>query len=190
MEEYVSECDIHEDSAWGRRTAKNWILKLAVVRILFPDPHMPLQSFIININYPVGGEWVNNYHQTSGFRSTFAKESTTCATGSEQPSFSVVSSILAPRERNHFAILFNGLFIFLRKIFWLYDFLDFPLLQPTITLKCEMYLKLTKAMSHPTSPILFRLEEVGQQQTECKAEEQRDLGLLPALCLQSCSSVT
>ena len=40
----------------GDERRKNCMLKLAVVRILFPKPHMLLLSFIININYPVGEE--------------------------------------------------------------------------------------------------------------------------------------
>lgn len=54
----------------GDEQRKNCILKLAVVRILFPEPHMLLLSFIININYPVGEERDNIHHQASGFGNT------------------------------------------------------------------------------------------------------------------------
>lgn len=54
----------------GDEWIKNCILKLAVVRILFPKPHMLLLSFIININYPVGEERDNIHHQASGFGNT------------------------------------------------------------------------------------------------------------------------
>lgn len=72
-------------------------------------------------------------------------------------------------EKGITGILFYGFIILLHKTFWLYDFLDFPLLQATIPLKCEMYLQLTKAMSHPTSLISLRLEEVTHYHTEYKA---------------------
>lgn len=72
----------------GKWTVKSGILKLAVVRILFPKPHMLLFSFIININYPAGEERFNVYHQTSGFGKSFAEENTTCEIRSVQPPFS------------------------------------------------------------------------------------------------------
>lgn len=88
---------------------KNSILKLTVVRILLPKPHMLLFSFIININYPVGEERVNIHHQTSGFGKSFAELNTTCEAESVQPPFSGgLRQVVSSRERNKFVILRYG----------------------------------------------------------------------------------
>jgi hypothetical protein len=74
------------------------ILKLALVRILFPKPCMLLFSFIININYPVGRKRVNIHHQTSGFENSFLEKNITCETESIQPPSPAVTSSLAYRK--------------------------------------------------------------------------------------------
>lgn len=89
----------------GDEQRKNCILKLAVVRILFPKPHMLLLSFIININYPVGEERDNIHHQASGFGNTLL--GTQHVNGSCALHSLLVSGSIASRERNPFAILFD-----------------------------------------------------------------------------------
>lgn len=143
---------------WRRWTVKNWILKLVVVRILFPIPHMLLLSFIININYPVGEERVNIHLQTSGLKTTLQIKAT-WGSGSGQPLFSRVLGSLASRERSPFVLHSMVLFAVLHKTFWLHNFLDFCLLNAMIPLTSKMYLKLAKECFIPPLRFLLGLEK-------------------------------
>ena len=119
-------------------------MKLAVVRILFPKPHMLLFSFTINISYPVGEERANILRQTSGSGNILLR---TQPVKPKPCSFILCWSqaVLHPEKEIPLQFYFMVIFTALHKNFWLHNFLDLHLLRPMIPLKCEMYLKLAKA---------------------------------------------